>query len=120
MGLVQREIEAAGFSTISLSIMPELTASAGAPRIAAIEHPFGMTIGRPGDAAGQLAVLRAALRAMGAMCEPSEVVHLPFDWTSTEKLALGPPAPPPIARYLVGHPWALPRFLNRTPPSIGE
>ena len=64
MGLVQREIEAAGFSTISLSMMPELTASAGAPRIAAIEHPFGMTLGRPGDVAGQLAVLRATLRAM--------------------------------------------------------
>jgi hypothetical protein len=116
VGLVQREIEAAGFSTISLSMIPELTASAGAPRIAAIEHPFGMTLGRPGDAPGQLAVLRAALRAMEAMEKPSCVVHLPFEWTSTEKLTLRPPVPPPIARYLVGHPWALPRFLNRTPP----
>jgi len=116
VGLVQREIEAAGFSTISLSVMPELTASAGAPRIAAIEHPFGMTIGQPGDAAGQRAVVRAALRAMEAMAAPSEVVRLPFDWTSTEKLVLGPPAPPPIARYLVRHPWDLPRFLKRTPP----
>ncbi len=119
VGLVQREIEAAGFSTISLSMIPELTASAGAPRIAAIEHPFGMTLGPPGDAAGQLAVLRAALRAMEAMAEPGGVVHLPFEWTSTEKLALDPPVAPPIARYLVRHPWALPRFLNRTPPVSG-
>jgi hypothetical protein len=120
VGLVQREIEAAGFSTISLSMIPELTASAGAPRIAAIEHPFGMTVGRPGNAAGQLAVLRAALRATEAMAPPSEVVHLPFEWTSPEKLALGPPAAPPIARYLVRHPWDLPRFLNRTPPAKGD
>lgn len=116
MGLVQREIEAAGFSTISLSMMPELTASAGAPRIAAIEHPFGLTLGRPGDAAGQLAVLRAALRAMETIAEPGGVVHLPFEWTSKEKLALGPPVAPPITQYLTRHPWALPRFLNRTPP----
>jgi hypothetical protein len=115
VGLVQREIEAAGFSTISLSMIPELTASAGAPRIAAIEHPFGMPLGRPGDAAGQLAVLRATLRAMEEMAAPGAVVHLPFEWTSTEKLALGPPVAPPIARYLMRHPWAVPRFLNRTP-----
>lgn len=49
MGLVQREIEAGGFTTISLSMMPELTKSAGVPRIAAIEHPFGLTLGLPQD-----------------------------------------------------------------------
>jgi len=116
VGLVQAEIESAGFSTISLSMIPELTASAGAPRIAAIEHPFGMTLGPPGDAPGQLAVLRAALQAMEAIAGPGGVVHLPFEWTSTEKLALLPPALPPIVSYLRRHPWALPRFLNRTPP----
>ncbi len=119
MGLVQREIEAAGFSTISLSMIPELTASAGAPRIAAIEHPFGVTLGRPGDAAGQLAVLRAALAAMEAIAEPGGVIPLPFAWTSTEKVTFEPPAAPPIARYLVRHPWDLPRFMNRTPPGSG-
>ena len=120
VGLVQREIEAAGFSTVSLSIIPELTASAGAPRIAGIEHPFGVTMGRPGDAAGQLAVLRAALRALEAMAEPGGVVHLPFGWTSTEKLEFGPPVAPPITQYLMRHPWALPRFMNRTPPESGD
>jgi len=49
VGLVQREIEAGGFTTISLSMMPELTKSAGVPRIAAIEHPFGLTLGLPQD-----------------------------------------------------------------------
>ena len=116
MGLVQREIEAAGFSTISLSMIPELTASAGAPRIAAIEHPFGVPMGQPGDAVGQLAVLRAALRATETLAEPGGVLYLPFEWTSTEKLAFGPLVAPPITRYLARHPWALPRFLNRTPP----
>jgi D-proline reductase (dithiol) PrdB len=120
VGLVQREIEAAGFTTISLSMIPELTGSAGAPRIAAIEHPFGVTIGYPGDAAGQGAVLRAALRALEAIQEPGGVVHLPFEWNHTENLSFEPPVAPPIARYLMLHPWAFPRFLNRTPPSGGE
>jgi hypothetical protein len=119
VGLVQREIEAAGFCTITLSMIPDLTASVGAPRIAAIEHPFGVTLGRPGDTSGQRAVLRAALRAMEAMAEPGGVVHLPFEWTAPEAGAFGPPVPPPIARYLVRHPWALLRFLNRTPPATG-
>lgn len=97
-------------------MIPELTANGGAPRIAAIEHPFGVTLGRPGDASGQQSVLRAALRALEAIAKPGEVVHLQFEWTSTEKLEFAPPSPPPIARYLLRHPWDLPRFLNRTPP----
>jgi D-proline reductase (dithiol) PrdB len=116
VGLVQREIEAARFSTISLSMIPELTASAGAPRIAAIEHPFGVTLGRPGDAEGQRAVLRAVLQAVELIAEPGGIVHLPFKWASTERLDFGPPVPPPIAQYLMRHPWSLPRFLNRMPP----
>jgi hypothetical protein len=100
-------------------MIPELTASAGAPRVTAIEHPFGITLGRPGDTAGQLAVLRAALRAMETLEESGAVVHLPFEGTSTEKLSLAPPVMPPIARYLMRHPWALQRFLNRTPPESG-
>jgi len=120
VGLVQREIEAAGFSTISLSMMPELTTSAGVPRIAAIEHPFGLNLGLPGDAARQLAVLRAALRALEEVSQPGAVVHLPFEWNPIEKLNTHPPQPPPIARFLSRHPWYLPKFLSRTPPKVPE
>ena len=120
MGLVQREIEAAGFSTISLSMMPDLTQSVGVSRLAAIEHPFGLTLGLPGDAAGQLAVLRATLRALEEISQPGTAVHLPFEWETREKLNVYPPEAPPIARFLRRHPWYLPKFLNRTPPEISE
>jgi hypothetical protein len=120
VGLVQRGIEAAGFSTISISMMPELTVTAGVPRIAAVEHPFGMTLGPPGDTERQLAVLRAALRASEEVSEPGSVVHLPFEWRSREKLNIHPPKAPPIARFLRRHPWYLPKFLNRTPPEVPE
>src|SRR5512133_3613194 len=36
---------------------------------------------------GQLAVLGVALRAMETIAEPGGVVHLPFEWPSTEKRA---------------------------------
>jgi hypothetical protein len=120
VGLVQREIEAAGFSTISLSMMPELTQSVGVPRVAAIEHPFGLTLGLAGDAVRQLAVLRATLQALEEISQPGTVVHLPFEWEAGEKLNIYPPEAPPIARFLRRHPWYLPKFLNRTPPEIPE
>jgi hypothetical protein len=120
VGLVQREIEAAGISTISLSMMPELTQSVGVPRIAAIEHPFGLTLGLPGDAVRQLAVLRATLRTLEEISQPGTVVHLPFGWEFREKLNIHPPEAPPIARFLRRHPWHLPKFLNRTPSQVSE
>jgi D-proline reductase (dithiol) PrdB len=120
VGLVQREIEAAGFSTISLSMMPELTKSVGVPRIAAIEHPFGLTLGMPRDTVRQLAVLRATFRALEEISQPGTVVHLPFEWDIKEKLSIYPPEAPPLAQYLRRHPWHFPKFLNRTPPEVSE
>lgn len=118
MGLVQREIEAAGLATISLSFIPELTASAGVPRVAAIEHPSGLNVGLAGDHDGQMAVLRATLQALVEISTPGMVRHLPFVWQEpAEKLRLHPPQTPPISQYLVRHPWDLPRFLRCDPPA---
>ena len=44
-------------ATITLSNIPDLTAAVSTPRVAAIEYPFGRTVGQPGGSAGQLAVL---------------------------------------------------------------
>jgi len=97
-------------------MMPELTVSTGAPRIAAVEHPFGLTVGSPGDEGGQLAVLRATLQALATISVPGSVVDLQFSWNDDAKLDTLPPQPPPIVSYLRRHPWAFPRFYNRTPP----
>jgi len=117
VGLAQREIEAAGISTITLSSIPVLTASAGAPRIAAIEHPFGRTVGRPGDKDGQTAVLRATLRALEEIEVPGGVIHLPFEWPEPPSVARKSDVPPPpIVGYLKRRPWLVPRLLNRDIP----
>jgi hypothetical protein len=117
VGLLQREIEAAGFSTITLSPVPDLTAAVSAPRVAAIEYPLGRTLGQPGDAAGQMAVLRATLAALAAIQTPCGVVHLPFEWPESPKHVRNhPPEDPPIGRYLARNPWFLPKLLTRNVP----
>lgn len=119
MGLLQRLIEAAGISTITLSNVPDLAAAMSIPRLAAIESPIGRTVGQPGDRQGQLAVLRATLQALVEIEAPGGVRHLPFDWPEHPKQARARSrelAPPPIASHLVRHPWNLPRLMRRDPP----
>lgn len=87
------------------------------PRIAAIEYPLGRTLGQPCDAAGQTAVLEATLSALESILTPGEIVHLPFEWPEAPKEVHNEPdEPPPIAKYIVGHPWQLPRLLTRNLP----
>jgi D-proline reductase (dithiol) PrdB len=115
---VQRELEAAGFTTITLTPVPDLTASVSVPRIAAIEYPLGRSLGQPCDAAGQKAVLEATLRALETIQTPGEIVHLPFEWPEAPKEVLSQShVDPPIGRYLASHPWQLPRLLSRNVPS---
>ena len=97
--------------------MPDLTASVSAPRVAAIEYPLGRTLGQPGDAAGQTAVLRATLAALETIRTPGGVVHLPFEWPEPPKQVRNhPPEDPPIGRYLARNPWFLPKLLSRNVP----
>lgn len=87
------------------------------PRLVGIEYPFGQQMGKPGDKDGQRAVLLGALEAVEEMKVPGSIKHLPFEWTGTAKEAQAQPAkPPPIARYLMRHPWELPRLFSRDVP----
>jgi hypothetical protein len=114
---VQREIEAAGVSTISLSNIPELTASTGAPRVAGIEYPFGRTVGMPGDADGQRAVVRAALHALAQIQDPGGRVDLPFTWPEPpEQASTVLDELPPIFQYLRTHISQVRNFINRDIP----
>jgi hypothetical protein len=100
-----------------MSNIPDLTASVGVPRIAAIEHPFGLTMGLPGDAAGQIAVLRAVLAALESIQAPGSIEHLPFEWPEhAQPLNTHPAEPPPIAKHIVRRPWLLSKLLRRNPP----
>jgi hypothetical protein len=119
VGLVQREIESAGLSTIILSSIPDLTAAVGVPRLAAIEYPLGYLLGQPGDPEGQTAVLRATLQSLAEMTRPGSVSHLPFEWpASARRLSARPPRTPPISKYLMRHPWLIPNLFSRDVPAL--
>ena len=105
-------------TTITLSSLPDLTASVSVPRLAAIEHPLGRPFGQPGDREGQMAVLRATLAAVIEMNTPGCLEHLPFEWPESPREAhTKPPQPPPIARYLLRRPWLLPKLFARDIPA---
>lgn len=122
MGLAQRELEAAGFSTITLSPMADVTAAFGAPRVAAIEHPLSQTVGRPGDIEGQGAVLRATLEALQSIDQPGGMVHLPFSWHESRAEGIRnshPVEPPPISAYIKRKPWLMAKLLRGELPRPG-
>lgn len=110
-------MEQAGLSTVTLSPIPDFTASVGAPRVAAIGYPLGRPFGRPGDANGQRDVLRAALGALETAEAPGAVIDLPFQWPEPpSKAKTQGGVEPPIATLLKHKPWLLPRLFSRTPP----
>lgn len=74
-------------------------------------------MGKPHDSDTQKSILKSALATFEKMTGPEETVHLQFEWSDPErKYRLGPPAPPPISKYLTRHPLQLPKFLSRNIP----
>src|SRR5262245_57511132 len=113
VGLVQRVIERSGVSTVSLSMIPDLTASVGAPAIAAVEPPPSRPLGKPGDADGQRAVLSAALAVLESAREPGMVVHLPFTWPEPARQVVKEAIdPPPIAKLIREQPLLLQNLIS--------
>jgi hypothetical protein len=123
VGLVQRVIEAAGISTVTLSWIPELTRSVGVPRLAGISYPSGRPLGRPNDSDGQRAVLRATLELLESATGPDTYVDLPFAWPESPAKARNATRdhpPPPIVDLLKKKPWLLANlYSGRIPHAEG-
>jgi len=115
-------VEAAGIATIALSTIPDLTAAAGAPRVAAIEFPFGRPFGQPSDAAAQRAVLHATLDVLRDASRPGTVVHLPFEWSEApEQVHWHPKEPSPIIKLLSRDPSLFQRLAaGEVPPEASR
>ena len=102
MGLVARFLEAAGFSTIVLTPIPEFQREIGIPRSAAIAYPFGRPIGQVGDVEGQRRVLLETLAFLDEAATPGEVRHLPFEWPEPPKeVKWHPPEISPIVKQFL-------------------
>jgi len=95
-------IEEAGIPTVVLNMMPAYQRTVGMPRVAAIAHPFGRPFGAVGDAAGQRAVLRAALDVLATATVPGAVVTLPNEWPEAPAATKwGPDEPSPIVAMML-------------------
>lgn len=89
-------------------MIPAFTRAVGAPRLAGIAYPMSRPMGRPRDADGQRAVLRATLALLEAATEPGHYAELPFVWPETPAQARrGSEVHPPIAQLLARKPWLL-------------
>lgn len=115
MGLVQRVLEASGIPTVALSLIPDLTRAVGVPRLAGISYPFGRPLGKPHDADGQRAVLRAMLEVLASAPGPDTYVELPFTWPESPAQARNASKdlrPAPIVELLRRKPWLLPALYS--------
>jgi hypothetical protein len=115
VGLVQRVLEARGFPTVALSMIPELTRAVGVPRLAGISYPMGRPLGRPHDADGQRAILRAMVELLATAQGPDAYVELPFVWPESPAQARNSSKdlpPPPIVELLTKKPWLLVNLYN--------
>jgi hypothetical protein len=122
VGLVQRVLEAGGIPTVALSMIPDLTRAVGVPRLAGIGYPMGRPLGRPHDADGQRAVLRAMLELLAAAPGPDTYVELPFVWPESPAQARNASRdvpPPPIVELLRRKPWLLAHlYTGRIPDDV--
>ncbi len=60
VGLIQRAVEYAGITTVSLSLLREITEKIQPPRALFVPFPLGYTLGKPDDIPLQTRIVRAA------------------------------------------------------------
>jgi D-proline reductase (dithiol) PrdB len=78
VGLIQREIEKAGLSTIGISIVRSITEKIKPPRTVFVDWPFGHPLGEPFIKAQQRKILMDALNALSSIKIPGEIIDLPY------------------------------------------
>ena len=81
MGLIAREAEAAGISTLCMSSALDITRAVNPPRAAFLDFPLGHTTGKPHDPELQREILAAALEEFRTIETPGSIRMLPFRWS---------------------------------------
>ena len=60
VGLIQRQVEYAGITTVSISLLREITEKTRPPRALFVPFPLGYPLGEPDNAALQTRIIQAA------------------------------------------------------------
>ncbi len=80
MGLLAREIEGKGVTTVALGLVKEVAVAARAPRFLYLHWPFGHALGEPGNVVQQRTVLHDMLSMAVSAPRPGLVIDLPYRW----------------------------------------
>jgi D-proline reductase (dithiol) PrdB len=80
VGLVAREIEAAGIPTVCVVGLREIAERVRPPRTVHLKWPFGHPLGEPGNRAQQLRVIHYALAALYTVEEPGTILDPGWRW----------------------------------------
>jgi hypothetical protein len=86
---VQREVEAWGIPTVSLSNNRAHSTLVKPPRWVYVHFPRGSMFGEPGNADKQRKVLKDTLEAAYAIAEPGGNVELPYRWEAAPVMYQG-------------------------------
>lgn len=78
--VVARELEARGFPTVAVSLLPELSEIVGAPRTLTVRFPFGAPCGNPGNGELHRSVLLEALTLLMDAQGPGEIHASRYAW----------------------------------------
>lgn len=77
VGLIQRAIEYAGITTVSISLLREITEKIKPPRALFVPYPLGHPLGEPNDSALQTRIIRAAFALLTRNDAPVFEVFVP-------------------------------------------
>lgn len=79
VGLVQSELEAAGMSTVSVCLRPDISLAMKVPRAIYLRFPLGNPMGEPGRPDQQGRILDDLFDLLETADEP-QVVEMPYRW----------------------------------------
>ena len=82
MGLIARQLEAAGLRTVTLNFVRAIAERVQPPRTLLVPFPFGAPFGDPGNESLQLGVLREALALLETAEKPGIIIESGFRWKS--------------------------------------
>ena len=80
VGLVQREIEGQGISTVGISIAREISESVKPPRTYFLKYPFGHALGEAGNKLQHFTILKESLELLTSVQEPGTIIDSPYRW----------------------------------------
>ena len=103
MPVLARVIEAAGISTVLVTMMPYWAEKLRTPRTLGVEFPFGHPLGRAGQRDEQLAVIRRALKLLREATDPGTLWDYEHHWPEDEeewRRRWQPREPSPVIAFL--------------------